>query len=118
MAQAVPGPLFTFASYLGTMMSGIIGAIIATVAIFLPSLLLIVGALPFLSTLRSKASFQGILTGVNASVVGILLAAFYNPVFTSSVHHASDFGLALILFGLLQFWKAPAWMVGLGTSSH
>lgn len=111
LAQAVPGPLFTFASYLGTMMSGVIGAIVATIAIFLPSLLLIVGALPFLGALRSKANFQGILTGVNASVVGILLAAFYNPVFTSSVNSASDFGLALILFGLLQFWKTPAWLV-------
>ncbi|MFD1036949.1 chromate efflux transporter [Virgibacillus byunsanensis] len=111
MAQAVPGPLFTFASYLGTMISGIAGAIIATIAIFLPSFLLIVGALPFLSELRKQSKFQGILTGVNASVVGILLAALYDPVFTSSVNNGVDFALAAILFGLLRFWKTPAWLV-------
>lgn len=111
MAQAVPGPLFTFASYLGTMISGLTGAIVATVGIFLPSFLLIVGALPFLSELRSRSSFQGILTGVNASVVGILLAAFYDPVFTSGIMNGAHFGLAVILFALLHFWKKPAWMV-------
>ncbi|SEP71050.1 chromate transporter [Virgibacillus subterraneus] len=111
MAQAVPGPLFTFASYLGTMISGVAGAIVATVAIFLPSFLLIVGALPFLSELRKRSSFQGILTGVNASVVGILLAALYDPVFTSSINNGADFGLAAILFGLLHFWKTPAWLI-------
>src|SRR5699024_5069842 len=105
MAQAVPGPLFTFSSYLGTMISGITGAIIATIAIFLPSFLLVVGALPFLSELRQRSSFQGVLTGVNASVVGILLAALYDPVFTSSVAGGSDFALAAVLFGLLHFWK-------------
>lgn len=111
MAQAVPGPLFTFSSYLGTMISGITGAIIATIAIFLPSFLLVVGALPFLSELRQRSSFQGVLTGVNASVVGILLAALYDPVFTSSVAGGSDFALAAVLFGLLHFWKTPAWKV-------
>src|SRR5699024_1634064 len=85
MAQVVPGPLFTFSSYLGTMMAGITGAVIATIAIFLPSFLLIVAALPFLSELRKRASFQGVLMGVNASVVGILLAAFYDPVIKSSI---------------------------------
>ncbi|MBP1969804.1 chromate transporter [Virgibacillus natechei] len=111
MAQAVPGPLFTFAAYLGTMINGVIGAIVATVGIFLPSFLLIVGALPFLSELRKRSSFQGILTGVNASVVGILLAAFYNPVFTSGIMSGAHFGFAAILFALLHFWKTPAWMV-------
>ncbi|MFD1361583.1 chromate efflux transporter [Lentibacillus salinarum] len=111
MAQAVPGPLFTFSSYLGTMISGVTGAIVATIAIFLPSFLLIVGALPFLSELRQRSSFQGILTGVNASVVGILLAALYDPVFTSSVADGADFALAAVLFGLLHFWKMPAWLV-------
>jgi chromate transporter len=111
MAQAVPGPLFTFSSYIGTMMAGISGAIIATVAIFLPSFLLIIAALPFLNELRKRASFQGILMGVNASVVGILLAAFYDPVFQSSIFDASDFALGAILFTLLYFWKFPAWLI-------
>lgn len=111
MAQAVPGPLFTFASYLGTMISGLVGGIIATIAMFLPSFLLIIGALPFLSELRKHKRFQGILTGVNASVVGILLAAFYDPVFTSSITNAASFSLAAILFALMYFWKTPAWLI-------
>lgn len=111
MAQAVPGPLFTFASYLGTMMEGVTGAVIATLAIFLPSFLLIVAALPFLSELRQHASFQSILIGVNASVVGILLAAFYDPVIKSSIVSGAYFALALILFALLNVWKTPAWLI-------
>ncbi|WP_270179721.1 chromate efflux transporter [Alkalihalobacillus sp. CinArs1] len=111
MAQAVPGPLFTFSSYLGTMMEGITGAVVATIAIFLPSFLLIIGALPFLSELRKRASFQGILMGVNASVVGILLAAFYDPVIESSIFDGSDFALGAILFALLTIWKVPAWLI-------
>ncbi|MFC3039174.1 chromate efflux transporter [Virgibacillus xinjiangensis] len=111
MAQAVPGPLFTFSSYLGTMIDGIGGAVVATIAIFLPSFLLIIGALPFLSELRKRASFQGILMGVNASVVGILLAAFYDPVIKSSILSGSDFALGLILFALLNVWKVPAWLI-------
>src|SRR5699024_12667896 len=85
MAQAVPGPLFTFSSYLGTMMAGITGAVIATIAIFLPSFLLIVAALPFLSELRMRASFQVLLMGGNARVVSILLAVFYYTVIKSSI---------------------------------
>ncbi|WP_404452371.1 chromate efflux transporter [Virgibacillus necropolis] len=111
MAQAVPGPLFTFSSYLGTMMEGISGAVVATIGIFLPSFLLIVAALPFLNELRKRSSFQGILMGVNASVVGILLAAFYNPVIKSSIFDASDFALGIILFALLNIWKLPAWLI-------
>lgn len=111
MAQAVPGPLFTFASYLGTMMEGIGGAVVATIGIFLPSFLFIVAALPFLNELRKRASFQGILMGVNASVVGILLAAFYDPVIKSSIFNASDFALGVILFALLNIWKVPAWLI-------
>ncbi|CDQ20163.1 chromate transporter [Halobacillus karajensis] len=111
MAQAVPGPLFTFSSYLGTMMEGITGAVVATIAIFLPSFLLIIGALPFLSELRKRASFQGILMGVNASVVGILLAAFYDPVIKSSIFDGTDFALGVILFALLNIWKVPAWLI-------
>ncbi|ASF40783.1 ChrA protein [Halobacillus halophilus] len=111
MAQAVPGPLFTFSSYLGTMMEGVAGAVVATIGIFLPSFLLIIGALPFLSELRKRASFQGILMGVNASVVGILLAAFYDPVVKSSIFDGADFALGTILFALLNIWKVPAWMI-------
>ncbi|OEH93771.1 chromate transporter [Bacillus solimangrovi] len=111
MAQAVPGPLFTFASYLGTMMQGVSGAVVATIGIFLPSFLLIIAALPFLNELRSRPTFQGILMGVNASVVGILLAAFYDPVIKSSIFDASDFALGVILFALLNIWKVPAWLI-------
>lgn len=111
ITQAVPGPLFTFSSYLGTMVLGITGGIVATIAMFLPSFLLVVGALPFLNELRNRSGFQGILTGVNAAVVGILLAAFYDPVFTSSIGNGADFGLAVLLFSLLHFWKRPAWMI-------
>src|SRR5699024_1167481 len=111
MAQAVPGPLFTFSSYLVTIKAGITRAVLATIAIFLPSFLLIVAALPFLSELRQRASFQGVLMGVNASVVGILLAAFYDPVIKRSISDGSDFALALILFALLNVWKAPAWLI-------
>lgn len=111
MAQAVPGPLFTFSSYLGTVMEGIGGAMVATIGIFLPSFLFIIAALPFLNELRKHASFQGVLMGVNASVVGILLAAFYDPVLKSSIFDASDFALGIILFALLNIWKVPAWLI-------
>lgn len=111
MAQAVPGPLFTFSSYLGMMIEGFGGVLVATVGIFLPSFLLIIAALPFLNELRKKRFFQKILMGVNASVVGILLAAFYDPVIKSSILSAADFALAAVLFALLSIWKTPAWLV-------
>lgn len=111
MAQAVPGPLFTFASYIGAMIYGLGGALLATVAIFLPSFLFIVGALPFLRDLQKNVKFQGMLTGVNASVVGILLAALYDPVITSSIHNFGDIILAAGLFALLYFARTPAWAV-------
>lgn len=114
-AQALPGPLFTFAAYLGAVMrpqpNGIAGAAIALAAIFLPSFLLTVGALPFWAALRLRAAPRAALRGVNAAVVGVLLAALYNPVWTGAVHGASDFSLALIAFGLLAIWKAPPWLV-------
>jgi chromate transporter len=110
-AQAVPGPLSTFATYLGAMINGWTGALIATVAIFLPAFLLVVGALPFWDTLRRMPKIQGALTGINAAVVGILLAAFYDPIWTSTIHQPSDFALASILFVILVFWKAPPWIV-------
>jgi chromate transporter len=109
--QAVPGPLFTFAAYLGAMIRGVGGAVLATVAIFLPAFLLVIGALPFWNSLRRSPNIQGALTGVNAAVVGILLAALYNPIWTSAIHSTNDFVLAVVLFGMLIFWKLPPWMI-------
>ncbi|WP_372632337.1 chromate transporter [Cohnella sp.] len=110
-AQAVPGPLFTFAGYLGAMANGILGAAIATTAIFLPAFLLILGALPFWNSLRASPKVQGALIGINAAVVGILLAALYNPLWTTAILAPADFALAAILFIMLVFWKAPPWVV-------
>jgi len=110
-AQAVPGPLFTFAGYLGAMINGVTGAIIATMAIFLPAFLLIVGALPFWNSLRKSSKVQGALIGINAAVVGILLAALYNPLWTTGILAPIDFALASILFLMLVFWKVPPWIV-------
>ncbi|RUS46928.1 chromate transporter [Cohnella sp. AR92] len=109
--QAVPGPLFTFAAYLGAMRSGVIGALIATTAIFLPAFLLIVGALPFWNSLRRSKKAQGAFIGMNAAVVGILLAALYDPLWTSAILAPADFALAALLFILLVFWRTPPWLV-------
>jgi chromate transporter len=114
-AQAVPGPLFTFAAYLGTVMrplgGGLAGAALALVAVFAPSFLLVVGALPLWDSLRPQPSFQAALRGINAAVVGLLLAALYHPVWTSAIHAPGDFALGLADFGLLVFWKWPPWLV-------
>ena len=114
-AQAVPGPLFTFAAYLGAVMhqppNGWAGAAWALVAVFFPSFLLVVGALPFWALLRFRPSFQAALRGINAAVVGLLLAALYDPVWTSAIKGHADFGLALVAFGLLMFWRLPPWLV-------
>ncbi|HUO63933.1 MAG TPA: chromate efflux transporter [Terriglobales bacterium] len=114
-AQAVPGPLFTFAAYLGAVMqirpNGWAGAALALIAIFLPSFLLVVGALPFWDVLRARAAFQSALRGINAAVVGLLLAALYHPVWTSAIQAPADFGLALAAFGLLALWSLPPWLV-------
>lgn len=114
-AQAVPGPLFTFAAYLGAAMAtppnGIAGAAWALVALFLPGFLLVVGALPFWDALRSRVGAQAALRGVNAGVVGLLLAALYHPVWTSAIAGVADVALALVAFALLAFWRAPAWLV-------
>jgi chromate transporter len=110
-AQAVPGPLFTFAAYLGAMIDGLAGAAVATVAIFLPSFLLVAGALPFWEMLRRNSKIRGALIGINAAVVGILIAALYNPLWTSAIHSMGDFGLAAILACMLIFWKQPPWIV-------
>ncbi|PRO64667.1 chromate efflux transporter [Alkalicoccus urumqiensis] len=110
-AQAVPGPLFTFASYLGMAAEGIPGAVIATAAIFLPAFLLLIGALPFWLKLREYAPARAALYGVNAAVVGILLTALYAPIFTTAVETPVDLAFAALLFVLLVYWKKPAWMI-------
>ncbi|MGV3463966.1 MAG: chromate efflux transporter [Heyndrickxia sp.] len=114
-AQAVPGPLFTFSSYLGFVMksfpNGLVGGVLALLAIFLPAFLLVAGALPFWNFIRTKPGFQSALAGINASVVGILIAALYNPVWTSAIITPYDFCLAILAFALLMIWKLPPWMV-------
>jgi chromate transporter len=109
--QAVPGPLFTFAAYLGAMTKGIMGAIVATIAIFLPAFLLVIGTLPFWNSLRKSPQVLGALIGINAAVVGILLAALYNPLWTTAIMAPADFALLSILFIMLVFWKLPPWVV-------
>ena len=114
-AQAIPGPLFTFSAYLGAVMgpepNGWTGATLALLAIFLPSFLLVIGALPFWDALRAMPVFQSALKGINAAVVGLLLTALYRPVWTSAIYSSADFGLGLMAFGLLIFWKWPPWLV-------
>jgi len=114
-AQAVPGPLFTFSAYLGTAMntapSGWFGGFLCLLAIFLPSFLLVTGILPFWEDLRKNPRIKKALVGVNAAVVGLLLSAFYDPVWTSGILSASDFVLALLAFVMLVYWKTPPWFV-------
>lgn len=110
-AQAVPGPLFTFAAYLGAVMNGWFGGLFATFAIFLPAFLLIFGALPFWDSLRNNPNIKGAIMGVNAAVVGILISAFYTPIWTSSILRPADFALAAVLFAMLAYWKLPPWVV-------
>lgn len=114
-AQAVPGPLFTFAAYLGAVLqplpNGVAGAVIALVAIFLPGFLLLFGALPFWDQLRAKEGAQALMRGANAAVVGLLGAALYDPVFTSAIVAPASFALGLTCFVLLLVWNAPPWLV-------
>lgn len=114
-AQAVPGPLFTFAAYLGAAVQpephGITGAVIALVGVFLPGLLLVVGALPFWDVLRARPVAQSAMRGANAAVVGVLGAALYTPVWTSAILGPYDFALALAAFILLTVWQLPPWIV-------
>ncbi|WP_404471276.1 chromate efflux transporter [Vreelandella venusta] len=113
-AQAVPGPLFTFAAYLGALLPGIpsvIGALLALLAIFVPGFLLLVGVLPFWNQFRQWSSAQALMRGANAAVVGILGAALYQPVWTSAILGPYEFVLALTGFMLLTVWKLPAWVV-------
>jgi chromate transporter len=114
-AQAVPGPLFTFAAYLGAVVKpsphGIAGAVLGLIGIFLPGILILLGTLPFWETFRKRAGAQAVMRGINAAVVGVLGAALYNPVWTSSVKTPGDFGVALIGFVLLTVWRAPPLLV-------
>jgi chromate transporter len=114
-AQAIPGPLFTFAAYLGTVMdappNGWAGASLCLVAIYIPSFLLVIGALPFWARLREVTALRRALLGVNAAVVGLLLAAFYDPVWTSGIRSVADFAMALGAFTVLVFWRTPPWLV-------
>jgi chromate transporter len=115
LAQAVPGPLFTFAAYLGAVMNappnGLAGATIALFALLLPGMLLVYGMLPFWDALRTRPAAQAAMRGTNAAVVGILGSALYHPVWTSAVLNPRDFALALLGFLLLVVWKAPSWAV-------
>jgi chromate transporter len=123
-AQALPGPLFTFAAFLGTVETpqpnGVLGGALATLAIFLPSLLLVLGLLPFWVLLRANRAIRAALAGVNAAVVGLLLAAFYDPVITTAITDGADAAFALGAFALLVLWRIPAWILvvsaGLGAS--
>lgn len=114
-AQAIPGPLFTFSAYLGAASgpspNGAAGAAVALIAIFLPAFLLVIGVMPFWDSLRRRTGFRAALLGINAGVVGILLAALYNPVWTSAVRTPHDFALAAAAFALLTLWRAPPWVV-------
>lgn len=114
-AQAVPGPLFTFSAYLGALATpqphGLAGAVLGLFGIFLPGLLILVGALPFWDAFRARTGAQAAMRGVNAAVVGLLGAALYNPVWTSSVKAPADFAVALAGFVLLVAWRAPPLVV-------
>ena len=114
-AQAVPGPLFTFAAYLGAAMSsppaGWSGGLLCLLAIFAPAFLLVAGALPFWNAVRQNPNAQAALSGINAAVVGLLLAALIDPVWINAIHQPRDLGLAAVAFIALTRWKLPPWMV-------
>jgi len=114
-AQAVPGPLFTFAAYLGALakgpLGGWLGGLVLLAVIFLPAFLVLVGALPFWEALRHRKGLQASIAGVNTGVVGILLAALYNPVWTSAIHDRWDAAMALVAFGLLALARTPPILV-------
>ncbi|SMF08889.1 MULTISPECIES: chromate efflux transporter [unclassified Pseudomonas] len=119
--QAMPGPLFTFAAFLGASMTqapnGWLGGLLCLLAIFTPSFLLVLGALPFWESLRRSPRTQAALAGVNAAVVGLLLAALYQPVWTSAIFTAQDVALALIGLVSLMVWKLPPWLVVVGSGA-
>jgi chromate transporter len=113
--QAMPGPIFTFAAFLGavetTGPNGWVGALVATMSIFASSFLLVGGLLPFWDTLRHRTGVRAALRGVNAAVVGVLLAALFTPIWTGAVHSSGDFGLGLVAFLLLTLWAVSPWIV-------
>ncbi|MDN7142437.1 chromate efflux transporter [Pseudomonas sp. JQ170] len=115
VTQAMPGPLFTFAAFLGASMqagpSGWSGGLLCLVAIFAPSFLLVMGAVPFWERLRQNLRMQAAMLGINAAVVGLLLAALYQPVWTSAILRPADAGLALLALVALMRWKLPPWLV-------
>lgn len=111
MTQAVPGPLFTFASYIGMVIAGVPGAIIATVAIFLPAFLLIVGAMPFWLALNRFAGLRGAMAGTNAAVVGILAAAFIHPIVTQTIQNGLDIVIAAVFLWCLMRWKIQPYLL-------
>ncbi len=117
-AQAVPGPLFTFAAFLGASMnespSGLLGAAVCLVAVFVPSFLLVIGVLPFWERLRSNRRMQAALAAINAAVAGLLMAALYDPVWTSGIKAPEHFVLALLALAALMYWKLPPWLVVIG----
>ncbi|PIF26089.1 chromate transporter [Acidovorax sp. 56] len=119
-AQAVPGPLFTFAAFLGAAMApgwaGAGFAVMAVLGIFLPAFLLVAGALPWWAQLRQRAGARGLLAGVNAAVVGLLLAALWHPVASSALHGPADVALAAIALAALLWWRVPPWAVVLATA--
>ncbi|MGE7692921.1 chromate efflux transporter [Lysinibacillus sp. NPDC094177] len=111
MTQAVPGPLFTFASYIGMVIAGVPGAIIATIAIFLPAFLLIVGAMPFWLALNRFAGLRGAMAGANAAVVGILAAAFIHPIITQTIQNGLDIVIAAVFLWSLMRWKIQPYLL-------
>jgi chromate transporter len=114
-AQAVPGPLFTFTAFLGAVVgpspNGVLGATLALVAVYVPSFLMLIGTLPSWGAVRGQASVQSALRGINAAVVGLLLAALYQSAWTPAIKTSWDFGLGLVAFGLLAFWGVRPWLV-------
>jgi chromate transporter len=121
-AQAIPGPLFSFAAFLGAVVEpsphGLAGAALGLIAIFLPGMLILVGTLPFWNALRARTGARAAMRGINAAVVGLLAAALYNPVWTSSVKNAQDLSVALVAFALLSIWRTSAlWVVMLGAAA-
>ena len=114
-AQALPGPLFAFSAFLGAKSSvgpgGVAGALVALIAIFLPGMLLVYGVLPFWDRLRTRTGIRGALNGVNAAVVGILGAALYEPIWTSTILRPLDAALALLAFAALTVAELPVFVV-------
>jgi chromate transporter len=121
IAQALPGPLFTFAGYLGVVQApspnGLAGGLLAATAIFLPSFLLVFGVMPFWQSLRRNAAMRSALAGINAAVVGLLVAVLFDPILPSAIQGARDAAFGLIAFGLLAVWKWPAWLVVCGAGA-